>query len=103
MKRCSMKRKSITSQALEICWATRGQGRTHGDQRTWWRGLRIADRRKSSTFRLLVQVAGLLGGYLWSGYGRNDLAQTHFRRSREGDGFHDHDKAALASRAARSI
>jgi len=56
MKRCSMKRKSITSQALEICWATRGQGRTHGDQRTWWRGLRIADRRKTSTFRLLVQV-----------------------------------------------
>src|SRR6516164_1351198 len=35
---------------------TRGQGRTHGDQRTWWRGLRIAERRKTFTLRLLVQV-----------------------------------------------
>src|SRR5215469_6203574 len=35
-----------------------GQGRTHGDQRTWWRGLRIGDRRKTSTLRLLDQVTG---------------------------------------------
>ena len=27
-------------------------------QRTWWRGLRIADRRKTFTLRLLVQVSG---------------------------------------------
>ena len=33
-----------------------GQGRTHGDQRTWWRGLRIGDRRKTSTLRLLAEV-----------------------------------------------
>src|SRR5215469_7665398 len=35
--------------AFKICRATRGQGRTHGDQRTWWRGLRVADRRKTSS------------------------------------------------------
>jgi len=42
--------------------ATRRQGRTHGDQRTSWRGLRIAERRKTSTLRLspLVQVTGFL-------------------------------------------
>src|SRR5215472_13739019 len=45
------------STAFQVLGATRGQGRTHGDQRTWWRGLRIAERRKTSTFRLLVQVA----------------------------------------------
>jgi len=28
--------------------------------RVWWRGLRIADRRKTSKFRLLVQVTGFL-------------------------------------------
>ena len=33
----------------------------------------------------------------------NDFAQTDLRRSREGRGFHHHDKAALVSRAARSI
>src|SRR5438876_956372 len=38
-------------------------------------------------------------GYLWSRYGRNDLAQTDLRRSREGIGFHDHDQAAFVSRA----
>jgi hypothetical protein len=39
-----------------ILWSrtTQGQGRTHGDQRTWWRGLMIADRRKTSTLRLIV-------------------------------------------------
>src|SRR6516225_7644072 len=48
------------SAAFKVRGATRGQGRTNGDQRTWWRGLRIADRRKSSTFRVLVQVTGFL-------------------------------------------
>src|SRR6516162_7192899 len=48
------------SSTLEICWATRGQGRTHGDQRTWWRGLRIAERGKTATLRLLVQITGFL-------------------------------------------
>src|SRR5499427_10222288 len=48
------------STAFKVRGATRGQGRAHGDQRTWWRGLRIADRRKTSTFRLLIQVTGLL-------------------------------------------
>src|SRR6516162_11366825 len=55
MKGCSMKRKS-TIYGIPSSRATRGQGRTDGDRRTWWRGLRIADRRKTSTFRLLVQV-----------------------------------------------
>src|SRR5215469_15623984 len=44
------------STAFKVRGATRGQGRTHGDQRTWWRGLRIAARRKTSTLRLLVQA-----------------------------------------------
>src|SRR5215469_10334768 len=35
-----------SSTAFQVRGATRGQGRTHGDQRTWWRGLRIADGRK---------------------------------------------------------
>ena len=43
------------------------------------------------------------GGYLWTGYGRDDLPQTDLRRGREGGGFHDHDKAALVSRTARSF
>src|SRR5215472_6622391 len=47
------------STAFKVRGATRGQGRAHSDQRTWWRGLRIADRRKTSTLRLLVQVTGL--------------------------------------------
>src|SRR6516225_6128770 len=49
---------SRSSTAFKVRGATRGQGCTHGDQRTWWRGLRIAERRKTSTFRLLVQVTG---------------------------------------------
>src|SRR6516162_3957785 len=49
---------SRPSTAFQVRGATRGQGRTHGDQRTWWRGLRIAERRKTSTFRLLLQVTG---------------------------------------------
>src|SRR6516164_7743151 len=32
--------------ACKVRGATRGQGCTHGDQRTWWRGLRVAERRK---------------------------------------------------------
>src|SRR5215469_16216308 len=49
------------STAFKVRGATRGQGRTHGDQRTWWRGLRIAERRKTATLRLIVQVAGVPG------------------------------------------
>src|SRR5262252_6176905 len=49
---------SRPSTAFKVRGATRGQGRTHGDQRTWWRGLRIADRRKTFTLRLIVQVTG---------------------------------------------
>src|SRR6516162_1990502 len=41
-----MKRKS-TIYGIPSSRATRGQERTHGDQRTWWRKLRIADRRKN--------------------------------------------------------
>src|SRR5215469_9976852 len=48
------------STAFQVRWATRRQGRTHGDQRTWWQGLRIADRRKTSMFRLLIQVTSFL-------------------------------------------
>ena len=44
------------STAFKVRGATRGQGRTHGDERTWWRGLRITERRKTYTLRLLVQV-----------------------------------------------
>ena len=46
------------STAFQVRGASRGQGRTQGDQGTWWRGLRIADRRTISTLRLLVQVTG---------------------------------------------
>src|SRR5215471_14878386 len=63
------------STAFKVRGATRGQGRTHGDQRTWWRGLRSAERRKASTFRLLVQVTGLLVGLLVS----RDLTELKFR------------------------
>src|SRR5215469_13200565 len=66
------------SKAFKVRGATRGQGRTHGDQRTWWRGLRIAERRKTSTFRLLVQVAGLLVialGKLGRGGTKDELAK----------------------------
>src|SRR5215471_15062316 len=55
MKWCSMKR-NRPSAAFQVRGATRGQGRTHGDQRTWWRALRIAERRQTFTLRLLVQV-----------------------------------------------
>src|SRR6516162_8599834 len=51
---------SRSSTAFQVRGAARGQGRTHGDQRTWWRGLRIAARRKISTLHLLVQVTGFL-------------------------------------------
>ena len=47
---------SQLSTAFQVRGVTRGQGRTHGDQRTGCRGLRIADRRRTSTLRLLVQV-----------------------------------------------
>src|SRR5215469_10760639 len=61
---------SRPSTAFKVRGATRGQGRTHGDQRAWWRWLRVADRRKTSTFRLLVQVAGFLVCQdLWVIYG----------------------------------
>ena len=63
------------SAAFQVRWATRGQGCTHGDQRTWWRGLRIAESRKTSAFRTLVQVTGFLVGLLVS----RDLTELKFR------------------------
>ena len=63
------------SAAFQVRGAARGKGRTHGDQRTWWRGLRIAESRKTSAFRTLVQVTGFLVGLLVS----RDLTELKFR------------------------
>jgi len=54
-----MKRKLTicAMQSLLVCETTRTHERW---LKNMWRGLRIADRRKTSTFRLLVQVTGFV-------------------------------------------